>query len=40
MAIIPNISSDIAGPLGAIHLPRLWSKAASERGRRIARRLR
>ena len=26
MAIIPNISSDIAGPLGAIHLPRLWSK--------------
>ena len=34
MAIIPNISSDIAGPIGAIHLPRLWSKlrmsAASE----------
>ena len=26
MAIIHNISSDIAGPLGAIHLPRLWSK--------------
>jgi hypothetical protein len=26
MAIIPLISSDIAGPLGAIHLPRLWSK--------------
>ena len=26
MAVIPNISSDIAGPLGAIHLPRLWSK--------------
>jgi len=26
MAIVPNISSDIAGPLGAIHLPRLWSK--------------
>lgn len=26
MAIIPNISSDLAGPLGAIHLPRLWSK--------------
>ena len=26
MAIIPNLSSDIAGPLGAIHLPRLWSK--------------
>lgn len=26
MAIIPTISSDIAGPLGAIHLPRLWMK--------------
>lgn len=24
--IIPLISSDIAGPLGVIHLPRLWSK--------------
>ena len=23
---IPLISSDLAGPLGAIHLPRLWSK--------------
>jgi len=26
VAIIPTISSDIAGPLGAIHLPRLWLK--------------
>ncbi|MFP6592553.1 MAG: DUF5069 domain-containing protein, partial [Candidatus Latescibacterota bacterium] len=26
MSIIPLISSDLAGPLGAIHLPRLWSK--------------
>jgi|TARA_B100000405_G_C16301315_1_gene268918 hypothetical protein len=26
MAIIPTISSGVAGPLGAIHLPRLWSK--------------
>ena len=26
MALIPLISSDIAGPLGAIHLPRFWSK--------------
>ena len=26
MALIPLISSDLAGPLGAIHLPRLWSK--------------
>lgn len=24
--IVPMISSDCAGPLGAIHLPRLWSK--------------
>lgn len=26
MSTIPTISSDLAGPLGAIHLPRLWSK--------------
>ncbi len=26
MSTIPLISSDLAGPLGAIHLPRLWSK--------------
>ena len=26
MAFIPLISSELAGPLGAIHLPRLWSK--------------
>ena len=26
MSIIPLISSDLAGPLGSIHLPRLWSK--------------
>lgn len=24
--IVPHISSDTAGPLGAIHLPRLWAK--------------
>jgi hypothetical protein len=24
--VVPLISSDTAGPLGAIHLPRLWSK--------------
>ena len=24
--MIPTISSGVAGPLGAIHLPRLWSK--------------
>ena len=26
MSIVPLISSDLAGPLGAIHLPRLWLK--------------
>tara|TARA_B100000902_G_scaffold186104_1_gene178474 strand:+ start:113 stop:547 length:435 start_codon:yes stop_codon:yes gene_type:complete len=26
MATIPTISSGVSGPLGAIHLPRLWSK--------------
>jgi len=26
MALIPLISSAVAGPLGAIHLPRLWLK--------------
>ena len=25
-SIIPLISSDVAGPVGAIHLPRLWQK--------------
>ena len=25
-ALIPLISSGVAGPLGAVHLPRLWSK--------------
>ena len=25
-AIVPAISSDTAGPLGAVHLPRLWLK--------------
>lgn len=24
--VVPLISSDTAGPLGAIHLPRLWTK--------------
>jgi len=26
MAIVPLVPSDTAGPLGVIHLPRLWSK--------------
>ena len=25
-SMVPLISSDVAGPLGAIHLPRFWSK--------------
>ncbi len=28
--IIPLISSELAGPLGIIHLPRLWQKASLE----------
>jgi len=26
--IVPLISSAVAGPLGVIHLPRLWQKAS------------
>lgn len=26
MTIVPTISSKVAGPLGAVHLPRLWCK--------------
>jgi hypothetical protein len=33
MKIIPTISSDITGPLGVAHLPRLWQKMIlSEKG--------
>jgi hypothetical protein len=28
--IVPLISSGVAGPLGALHLPRLWQKASLE----------
>ncbi len=28
--IVPTISSGTAGPLGALHLPRLWQKASLE----------
>ena len=28
MKLIPMISSGIAGPLGVLHLPRLWQKAS------------
>ena len=27
--VVPLISSDTAGPLGAVHLPRLWAKLSS-----------
>jgi len=27
MKIVPTISSDVTGPLGVAHLPRLWQKA-------------
>ena len=28
--IVPMISSGVAGPLGVLHLPRLWQKASLE----------
>ncbi len=28
--IVPLISSGVAGPLGVLHLPRLWEKASLE----------
>lgn len=34
--IVPLISSGIAGPLGVLHLPRLWLKASLEARGRLA----
>ena len=34
--IVPLISSGVAGPLGAIHLPRLWQKASLEARGKLA----
>jgi hypothetical protein len=34
--VIPLISSDTAGPLGAIHLPRLWAKLTLENAGMLA----
>ncbi|MBI5774964.1 MAG: DUF5069 domain-containing protein [Verrucomicrobia bacterium] len=34
--IVPLISSAVAGPLGAIHLPRLWQKASLEARGKLA----
>jgi hypothetical protein len=35
-AIVPTISSDTAGPLGAIHLPRFWLKQTLDCAGRLA----
>ena len=34
--IVPLISSGVAGPLGVLHLPRLWLKASLEAGGKLA----
>jgi len=34
--IVPLISSGVAGPLGALHLPRLWLKASLEAQGKLA----
>lgn len=34
--IIPLISSGVAGPLGAVHLPRLWLKVSLEAAGKLA----
>ena len=34
--IVPLISSDTAGPLGAVHLPRLWAKMTLANAGRLA----
>src|SRR5437763_16836751 len=33
---VPMISSGVAGPLGVIHLPRLWQKVSLEAAGRLA----
>jgi hypothetical protein len=33
---VPLISSGIAGPLGVLHLPRLWQKVSLEESRKLA----
>ena len=33
---VPLISSGVAGPLGVLHLPRLWLKASLEAGGKLA----
>lgn len=36
MKIVPTISSGVAGPLGILHLPRLWQKVSLEAAGKIA----
>lgn len=36
MKIVPTISSGTAGPLGVLHLPRLWQKASLEAAGKLA----
>lgn len=33
---VPMISSGVAGPLGALHLPRLWLKVSLEAAGKLA----
>jgi hypothetical protein len=35
-SIVPTISSGVAGPLGVLHLPRLWQKASLEARGKLA----
>ena len=37
--LVPLIGSSEAGPLGAVHLPRLWLKGLTGNGWQAARRL-
>src|SRR5256885_16506489 len=34
---VPLISSGVAGPLGVVHLPRLWQKVSLEENGKLAR---
>ena len=36
MSYVPLISSGVAGPLGALHLPRLWQKVSLEAAGKLA----
>ena len=36
MKIVPLISSGVAGPLGVLHLPRLWQKVSLEAAGKLA----